>query len=82
MLTELVLDVFFYVIKSFIMLLPTSTFELPAWGVEALSLIHTGLCIFPFSVFQIVFGNFVMWQVIHFTWAVIEWIYKKIPGVD
>lgn len=82
MITELFFDIVFLVIKSFVLLLPTGVFVLPDWTVEALSLIHTGLCIFPFAVFQVAFGNFMFWQIIHFTWAIIEWVYKKIPGID
>lgn len=82
MITELILDVIFLVLKSFVLLLPTGLFALTDGAVEALALIHSGLCIFPFDVFMMAFGNFMFWQLTHFTWAIIEWIYKKIPGVN
>lgn len=56
--------------------------ELPNWYDDFLRVIKIGLAIFPLDVWIVVIGNLVVWMGIHLTGAVIEWIYKKIPGVS
>ena len=41
-----------------------------------------GFIIFPFSLFAIFISNVVFWKTTQITWAIIEWVYKKIPGVN
>jgi hypothetical protein len=37
---------------------------------------------FPFSVFSVIIGNVVFWLQVQGTWSIVEWVYKKIPGVN
>lgn len=66
---------------ALISLLPGGFFQLPNWAVSALSLLTKGLAIFPADVWVVVIANGCFWLTIHLTWAVIEWCYKKIPGI-
>lgn len=44
--------------------------------------IALGLYFFGTTPFVLVLGSVVFWSGVHFAWAIIEWVYKKIPGVD
>lgn len=82
MITAALLNVIFAAIYSICSLIPDAAYYLPDWSVSALKLLSTGLKIFPTDVWVAVIANGLFWVMLHFTWAVIEWIYKKIPGVD
>ena len=41
-----------------------------------------GFIIFPFPLFIGFIGNVLFWLAAQMTWAIIEWIYRKIPGVS
>lgn len=55
---------------------------IPAWYPYFRNLAKVGLSVFPLDVWVIVLGNIVFWLGVHLAGAVIEWIYKKIPGVS
>ncbi len=61
---------------------------IPILEVVPLSLIHTidliskPLSIFPKNLWIVLLINIIGWLIIDFAWVIIEWIYKKIPGVD
>lgn len=82
MIVEYLLDIIFGLVYFCMESLPNGAFSLPDWIVSALSLITKGLGIFPIDVWIIVLSNGLFWLTVQFTWAIIEWIYKKIPGVD
>lgn len=82
MITAALLNVIFAAIYGICSLIPESAYNLPDWSVSALKLISTGLKIFPTDVWVAVLANGLFWIMLNFTWAAIEWIYKKIPGVD
>lgn len=46
------------------------------------SLLGQAFIIFPPDLFLICIGNVSFWLSIQMLWAIIEWIYKKIPGVS
>lgn len=81
MILELLLNPLFNLIKGLISLLP-QFFQLPNWIADTISLIIKAMQVFPSDVWAIVIGNILFWIVVHFTWAIIEWVYKKIPGVN
>lgn len=81
MIIELLLMPLFALIKLIVGMLPEFT-HLPDWVSSAASLIRTGLCFFPPGVWSIVIANISFWTFVHIAWAGIEWVYKKIPGVD
>lgn len=82
MIVELFLDVVFGLVYLITDAIPNTLYNLPDWTVQALKLIRVGLGIFPSDVWVVCIANGMFWLVIQFTWAIIEWIYKKIPGVD
>lgn len=73
---------FFAVIASYLMsLLPNM--ERPAVSLaSSLELMAPALSIFPLDMFNFIFTNGIWWIGIHLAWSVIEWVYKKIPGVS
>lgn len=82
MVIAALLNVFFAAVYGICILMPSTAYSLPNWSVSALKLISTGLKIFPRDVWIAVLSNGLFWVTLHFTWVLIEWIYKKIPGVD
>lgn len=57
-------------------------FPLPSWSVNSINMILKALSFFPFEVWSVLISNILFWILIHIGWAIIEWIYKKIPGVS
>lgn len=83
MILETVFDLLLNLIKLFVdMLNLNSAIALPDWGLHFTSMLLKCLSFFPFEVWSIIISNILAWTVIHFVWAVIEWIYIKIPGVN
>lgn len=82
MIAEGILNLLFGLVKAVIKLLPASIFTLPQWFTDFSSLVSIGLSFFPSDVFYVAIGNIAIWVLLHITWAVIEWIYKKFPGIN
>ena len=76
------MDIMFDVVSYLIGLLPEIDFELPGWADETLALLSKALMVFPADVWIAIIFSVGFWTSIHFSWAIIEWLYKKIPGVD
>lgn len=52
-------------------------------GLDALiNLIGYGVYFMGFSTFQLCISSISFWFTVDIIWACIEWVYKKIPGVD
>lgn len=81
MIIELICMPIFFIINSAINTIPLA-FKLPNWLADVLGLLIKAMQFFPLDVWVIVIGNILFWLVLHFVWAVIEWVYKKIPGVN
>ena len=81
MLIKLMLTPFFKFINYIIDLLPELP-QIPDWFLSTARLLSRPLSIFPSDVWIAIFVNVGLWIVIDFSWIIIEWIYKKIPGVD
>lgn len=82
MIAEGILNLLFGLVKIVIKLLPASIFSMPKWFTEFSSMVSAGLSFFPSDVFYVAIGNIAIWVLLHITWAVIEWIYKKVPGIS
>lgn len=81
MILELIFLPFITLVKFVITLLPT--IETPSVALNTvIDLAGYGVTILGSSFTVLVLGNIVMWLTIQFTWSIIEWIYKKIPGVE
>ena len=81
MIIELLLSPIFLLISACIGLLPTLV-ALPNWLIYFIEYVRKGLSFFPSTVFIIIMSNVVFWLSLHMIWAIIEWLYKKVPGVD
>ena len=46
------------------------------------NLMAYGFNLFPFSLFLIIIANVTFWMSAQMVWAIIEWVYEKIPGVN
>ena len=83
MILETVFELFLGLIRVFVDLLNlNSTIALPDWGVHSLNMLLKCFSFFPFDVWSILISNVLAWTGIHFVWAIVEWIYMKIPGVS
>jgi len=81
MITESLFDIIFEVNELIINMLP-QIHALPNWLQYTINIIKVPLSIFPIDVWVTVIGSVVMWYGLQLGWATVEWIYKKIPGVD
>ena len=88
MLLELILTPIFALLQFLIGLIPeipqNATHEA---GFERyisyfLDIFSIGFVFFPFALFMFAISNVLFWLSLQMAWAVIEWIYKKIPGVN
>lgn len=82
MIVELLLSPIFLLIRGFIALIPDTGFSLPGWFLTFADVVRVGLSFFPSNVFIIIIGNIAFWLTLHMTWSIIEWLYKKLPGVS
>ena len=85
MITEYLLTLIFRLFNLIINLLPDLSYIDPLSGFDISGFIYIlayGFFIFPFELFIIFIGNMIFWLGVQMVWAVIEWIYKKIPGVN
>lgn len=82
MIIELILFPFFKLISFVISLIPGVGSVNGVVSQSFYEFMKIGLYFFGSTSFCLVIASVVSWSVIHFGWAVIEWIYKKIPGVD
>ena len=83
MILETTFNLLLGFIKTFIDMINLSpAVSLPDWGVHFTTMFLKCLAFFPFDVWSILISNIMLWITIHFVWAVIEWIYIKIPGVN
>lgn len=81
MITALVFGAIFAAVNALVMLLPNgATRSIPI--ADLFSLLELGFAVFPWDLFAFCVSNVVFWLGLQMTWAIIEWIYKKIPGVN
>ena len=81
MIVELLLTPIFWIIQGLLAFIPQGS-TMPGWLQDTLNLLSTAFLFFPPDVWLIVFGNICGWQFGLFGWSIIEWVYKKIPGVS
>lgn len=85
MILELILTPVFALIGFIIDLLPDMSELDLLYGRDISGLIDVmayAFHVFPFELFMIFVGNVLFWLSAQMIWAVIEWAYKKIPGVN
>lgn len=80
MLIQLMMAPLLGLINFIISLLPVLSTVPRGFG-ALLNIIGYGCGIIGTDFFFAVIGNIVFWLNVHLTWALIEWVYKKIPGI-
>lgn len=78
---EFLCNCFYAIILKCIDMLPVLG-DMPTWVDNTLNVLSYGLMFFPSDVFAISLGSIIFWLVAQLAWAIVEWVYKKIPGVD
>lgn len=81
MIVELLLTPIFIVIQALLDFLPKmpAVSDFLSSGIEWIS---RGLIIFPLPVWIASIVSIIFWSFGGIGWSFIEWIYKKIPGID
>lgn len=81
MIIELLFDLIFGLVSLIISFFPTG-YSLPNWFYSFYDVVSNALAFFPKPVFIIIISNVSFWLTVQMTWAIIEWIYKKVPGIN
>lgn len=71
----------FFLIDTIISMIPEN-FVLPNYISYTLDLLKYPLSIFPVDLWVVIISNVTFWYVAQMTWAIIEWVYKKIPMIN
>lgn len=85
MLIALIMKPFFIFINFLIATLGGffGSYQFVNEGFEVLlDILGYGVYFMGFSTFNLVIGSIAFWFTVDIAWAVIEWIYIKIPGVN
>lgn len=82
MIIETFLDIFFIIPQTILNLLPTLDWTIPSYIADTLDLLAIPMSIFPPDMWALMLSSVIFWSGIQFTWAGIEWVYLKIPGVS
>lgn len=81
MIIELILIPFFSLVRGIVNLLPND----PGVNLTLANLIvfvRKGLYFTDIFVFITCISSVVFWTSAQFIWAIVEWVYKKLPGVN
>lgn len=81
MIVLLIIIAIFSLMNFLLSFLPVLS-DLPLWGNSAMRLLSYGLMFFPSDVWVVVITNITFWIGIQISWSIIEWVYRKIPGVN
>lgn len=81
MIVEGIIKAFSALVKFIISLLPASPVVGQSFG-GILEIFGYGLYFFGGVTFSIIIANILAWSIIDMTWVIVEWVYKKIPGVS
>lgn len=81
MIVEKIIDLFFLPINSIFALLPES-FSIPILSIQIPQPLRYGACFFPMNIINMLLVSAISWYVIFISYAILEWSWKKIPGVS
>lgn len=82
MIVEGIFDLFFTFVKFLIGLFPSNVENVNGSLQGFIDLIGYGIYVVGPVTFVSVVASFTAWTVVNMAWAVIEWIYKKLPGIN
>lgn len=81
MIIESFLKILFDAVTGLINLLPNAFYTVIA-AFEIPQGVKIAAYFFPLDCLVVAITSFLSWYAILLTWGVVEWLYKKIPGVD
>lgn len=81
MLIELVTGPVFALINTIVDMIPDG-WQIPNFIGYTLDILKYPMGVFPGDLWILIIGNVAFWYMVQLTWGVVEWVYKKIPGVD
>lgn len=82
MITEAFFNAQFFFVDVIVSLFPALGTLSDTGYTYTIDLLSTALYWFPIDLWIAILVNIVFWLTLQFGWAVIEWVYKKIPGVS
>lgn len=77
-IVDLVTSLVFWVMNLLPDFTPTAVVNIS----DSIALMAPVLSIFPLDLFKFIFNNGLFWMGIQLSWSIVEWVYKKIPGVS
>ena len=80
MLVQLMMTPLLFLINFIISLMPVLS-SVPSGFGAILDVVGYGCKIIGSDYFFGFIGNIIFWLNVHLTWALIEWVYRKIPGI-
>lgn len=81
MLIKLIMMPLLVLVKFIIGLLPVSSVSSSGFS-GVLNVIGYGCAIIGTDFFLFILGNIIFWLNAQLLWSIIEWVYKKIPGIN
>ena len=83
MIVEAILSLIFSFFGFIISLIPENILSNNVFDTSGFtSFISNAFVIFPSNLFLVIVANITFWLGVQMLWAIIEWVYKKIPGVN
>lgn len=81
MIIQIMMIPFWFLISSLMSLLPVTPAFVSGFGALT-DLVGYGCAIIGTDFVLGVLGNITFWMTAQMMWALIEWVYKKLPGVN
>lgn len=81
MIIQLLVSPIFLILDGLVSLIP----DMPkgsGLGEAFKLLIANPLSIFPLDMFIFMIGSVSFWIMCQFLWSLVEWVYKKLPGIN
>lgn len=82
MITEAILSFFLNLVIFVVSLIPDNTFSFVLHNNSAVEVLGYALFFFPRDLWIFILSDIVFLMGFTTTYVIIEWVYKKIPGVD
>lgn len=81
MIIKVLMAPFWLLIDLLISLLPSTVVQSLSMS-SVFDILAKGVSVIGLSNFALFLGSAIFWYTVQLTWAVIEWLYKKIPGIN
>ncbi|MBC9723255.1 MAG: hypothetical protein H9W82_18960 [Lactobacillus sp.] len=82
MILVMIMTPIFFIVKKIFEVVNLDNLDLPFGMGDTISHLSKAMMFFPIDVWVVVIANIAMWISLQFAWAIIEWIYRKIPGIN